>query len=143
LHLLVGEGPHGVAAQPEHSNWGSLAQQRCGDYSAIAADSLRFAQLVFRIGLRIENLYGSALEQRSTDHAPASGLERCALQLVLELSRHAEIGLRLKESSLVRAGDMSNVRLAKSNGRFNKRIEHAVQIEGRAADNLEHVGSGG
>src|SRR5262249_6727250 len=27
--------------------------------------------------------------------------------------------------------------------RFNKCIEHGLQIEGRAADNLEHVGSGG
>ena len=79
--------------------------------------------------MRIENLYGIALEQRSTDQAPAPGFERCALQLVLELCRHPEGRLRLKES-LLRPGDMSNVRLAKSNGRLNQRIKHGPQIEG-------------
>ncbi len=28
-------------------------------------------------------------------------------------------------------------------GAFGKRIEHRLQVEGRAADHLEHVGGGG
>src|SRR5207253_9370168 len=95
------------------------------------------------VGLRIANLYGCALKQRSTDHASAPVLERCALQLILELCRHADGRLRVKETSLLRTGDMSNVRLAKSNGRLNQRIKHRPEIEGRTADDLEHVGGGG
>ena len=36
-----------------------------------------------------------------------------------------------------------NIRLAQSRRRFDQRIEHRLQIEGRAADDLEHVGGGG
>ena len=33
--------------------------------------------------------------------------------------------------------------IAKPSRRLDKRIEHGLQIEGRAADDLEHVGGGG
>src|SRR5262245_11276850 len=35
------------------------------------------------------------------------------------------------------------VRLAKARRRFHECVEHRLQIEGRAADDLEHVGGGG
>ena len=35
------------------------------------------------------------------------------------------------------------VRFAQPHRRLGKRIEHRLQIEGRAADDLEHVGGGG
>src|SRR6516162_757862 len=38
---------------------------------------------------------------------------------------------------------MSKVRLAKSGGRLDQRIQHRLKIESRAADDLEHVGGGG
>src|SRR5262249_11576354 len=37
----------------------------------------------------------------------------------------------------------SHVRVAQSDSRFDKRIKHPLQIEGRAADHFEHVGGGG
>ncbi len=40
-------------------------------------------------------------------------------------------------------GDGSHVRLAQSGGGFHQRVEHRAQIEGRAADDLEHIGGGG
>ena len=39
--------------------------------------------------------------------------------------------------------DRRHVGLAESGGRLNKCIQHRLQIEGRAADDLEHVGGGG
>ena len=41
------------------------------------------------------------------------------------------------------AADVALVGLAKPRRRFDQRIEHGLQIEGRAADYLEHVGGGG
>src|SRR5262249_61257365 len=41
------------------------------------------------------------------------------------------------------ANDTSDIRLAQPRCRLEKRIEHGVQIEGRSADDLEHVGGGG
>jgi len=35
------------------------------------------------------------------------------------------------------------VRVTKSGGRFDQRVEHGLEVEGRAADDLEHVGGGG
>ncbi len=37
---------------------------------------------------------------------------------------------------------MANVRLAQPDSRLDQRIEHRLQIEGRAADDLEYVGGG-
>src|SRR5262249_58947539 len=39
--------------------------------------------------------------------------------------------------------DRGHIRLAKSGGRFDQRLKHRLKIEGRAADDLEHVGGGG
>ena len=35
------------------------------------------------------------------------------------------------------------IRFAKPGGRLDQRVEHRLQIERRAADDLEHVGGGG
>src|SRR5271166_2487839 len=35
------------------------------------------------------------------------------------------------------------VRLAEPSSRLDERIQHALQVEGRAADNLEHIGGRG
>src|SRR5215208_335180 len=37
----------------------------------------------------------------------------------------------------------SHIRFAEPDRRFDKRVEHGLQIEGRAADDLEHVSGGG
>jgi len=38
---------------------------------------------------------------------------------------------------------MSDVCLTKPNGRFDKRVEHRLQIKSRTADDLEHISGGG
>ena len=40
-------------------------------------------------------------------------------------------------------GDHRHIGLAQSGCRLDQRIEYGLQIEGRAADHLEHVGGGG
>jgi hypothetical protein len=34
------------------------------------------------------------------------------------------------------------ISVAQANSRFYERVEHGLQIEGRAADDLEHIGGG-
>jgi len=36
-----------------------------------------------------------------------------------------------------------HISIAQPSGRFHQRVEHGLQIEGRTADDLEHVGGGG
>src|SRR6516165_4680293 len=62
-------------------------------------------------------------------------------KLSFELRGKAEGCRAPKGVAILRKRDMSDVRLANPDGRFDKRVEHGLQIEGRAADDLEHVGS--
>src|SRR5262249_6620697 len=78
-----------------------------------------------------------------TGHGAAPRLEWYALQLILQLGGPAEVCLRLKEPLIVRTRNVSDVGLAKSDRRFDQRIEHHLKIECRPADDLEHVGGGG
>ena len=50
-------------------------------------------------------------------------------------SKAVAVALRLQNDPLVR--------LAELRGRLDQRIQHGLQVERRAADDLEHVGGGG
>ena len=65
-HLLIGEGAYRATLQSQHADGVSLAQQRCGDHAPIVAKFLCFAELIFWIGLCIDDLDGGALKQNST-----------------------------------------------------------------------------
>src|SRR5262249_32070224 len=75
------------------------------------------------------------------ERSPAARYGRCSYKLD-KLLGHSIIGSKLKMQTL-RANDTSHIRLAQSCGRIDQRIEHGLQIEGRAADDLEHIGGGG
>ncbi len=128
--------PNTPIGVPSRSIWGA-------DQAAIAAESLRFAQLVFRIGLRIENLDRCAFEQSSTGHALTPWLEGCLVHLLLELPRKAAVCLDSKNARLVWESDLSHIGLAKADGRLDECVEHCLQIERRSADHLQHVGGRG
>ena len=84
-HLLFGEGAYRATRQSQDADRASLAQQRCGDHAAIAAEFLCFAELVFWICLCIDNLDGGALKDSSTCYATTARFEGYALQLLFEL----------------------------------------------------------
>ena len=104
------------------------------------------------------------LQEGSSGSATTSGIWTDLPSSTTRPTIDAAIRLRLDDSSYVRrdfgrkavAGDVTvelhpraslmaaRVRLAQScAGRLDQRIEHRLQIEGRAADDLEHVGGGG
>src|SRR5262249_12502085 len=128
-----------MARASDHPDRRSLAHQRYAEQGA-AADFLCQPQLVFRIGLRIKNLNSRTLKQSSTGHAAAPRLEWNALHLIIQLGGPAEVGLGLKEPLIVRTRNVSYVGFAKSDRRFDQRVEHGLQIEGRADDRIEPVG---
>ena len=75
------------------------------------------------------------------ERPPAACYGRCGCKLD-ELLGQSIVGGKLKTRTL-RANDSSHIRLAQPGGRLDQRIEHGLQIERRAADDLEHVGGGG
>src|SRR5262249_37056136 len=50
---------------------------------------------------------------------------------------------RVPVDSVFQADDRHHMCFAKSRSGFNQRVEYGLQIEGRAADDLENVGGGG
>src|SRR5215472_13386268 len=60
----------------------------------------------------------------------------------LELGRHY-VRCNLPIAVPARSIDGRHIRLAQPRRRLHQRIEHRLQIEGRSADHLEHVGGGG
>ena len=53
------------------------------------------------------------------------------------------IALRLEDVAFAQMRMAPRLRVAKSHGRLDQRLEHRVQIERRAADDLQHVGGRG
>ena len=72
FHLLVCKRPHRAARHSDYPDRRLFTQQWRTDHGTITAEFLCQAKFVFRIGLRIEDLYGRTLEQSSTGHAAAA-----------------------------------------------------------------------
>src|SRR5499433_1907392 len=132
-----------MTVQREHANWRSFPHEGQRKYRMVLADLLMLDQLVFRIGHRIENLYGRAFEQRAPDGSLASRCIARALGLVLKGGRKLISRLHPKKAVASWASNTPHIGLAQFCRRLDQGIEHSLQIEGRAADDLEHVGGGG
>ncbi len=143
LDLLVGKRPDDAAYECEDSDRGAFAQQRHAEHGVEAAELARFDQTVVRVGLRIEDMDRRLFLQRAADGATAPGPDRRALHQFHQRGRHAVVRLHAKEAIVGRARDVSHVGLAQPHRRFDQRVEHRFEIEGRAADDFQHVGGGG
>src|SRR5262249_37773960 len=97
---------------------------------------------VFRIGQNIGDMNDLAFKQdapryrRSVDSSGVSGDE-------LGVFTREPVARFEVVSFALRSTYGYHVRLAKARCRLNKRVQNGLQIEGRAADDLEHVGGGG
>ena len=76
------------------------------------------------------------------DAEPRSRSNWQMLDMLDELSREA-VGSCAIETPIDLTGDRCPVGIAKLCSRFDERVEHRLQIEGRAADNLKHIGGRG
>ena len=52
------------------------------------------------------------------------------------------VGLRKEEHPVFLPSYRGEVGVTKAASRFNERLQHRLEIEGRAADDLEYVGGG-
>src|SRR5262245_37915578 len=89
------EWTNGMARQPEHADRNSLPEHWSGDHAAIAAKSLQFAHLVFRIGSHIAYLYSCALEHGTTDQGLTSRLKDYPVDFLFELRSKPVVRLGL------------------------------------------------
>src|SRR5262249_32199523 len=101
-----------------------------------------FKERVLGISLDIRDLNCPTLKHGAADDGAATHLERMILHEPLDLGRVTEI-CDLSIYAALLAIDRSHVCIAQPDCRLDERIKHGLQIEGRAADDLEHVGSSG
>ena len=97
---------------------------------------------VIRVGLDIRNVNKPAFEQGAPGGRATRQRDRTLLHEMHEVIRVA-IARREPQHVTVRPDDAGHVRLAQPSGRLDQRVKHRLQIESRAADDLEHVGGRG
>src|SRR6516162_251615 len=82
------------------------------------------------------------LESGARSGSVPSGSKRSAREELSALRGHIESSDQVKELT-IEAEDECLIRLPQPRRRLDERIEHSLQVEGGAADYLEHVGGGG
>ena len=83
-----------------------------------------------------------AFEQSPTGNGPALRHNRHVFDQFNEFRRES-VGLPTEEHPVLLPGDRGLVGVAQPGGRFDERLQHGLEVEGRAADDLEHVGGRG
>ncbi len=86
---------------------------------------------------------GPALSQHATNHRPTGGLNGIAHHALGDFGRKAVVGHVMIKSVITCNPNCGSIGATKPRRRLNKRVEHSLQVEGRATDHLEHVGGSG
>jgi hypothetical protein len=144
LNLLFRERSGGAPRHHENTDRVSFAQHRDTQDGAKTADLLSLGCSVFSIDQHVGNVNSFAFEQRASDQSSPFRLKRIRLHVVEPPRREAiacSMIVRFARTSLARHGN--HIRFAKLRSGLDKCVEYRLQIEGRAADDLEHVGGGG
>ena len=156
-HRLVGEGGHQFdllvrkrlhhgLGHEDHADDLAIAQQWCSEGRPVAADLLCLVPGVLGVGQHIGDVHDPAFKRAAPGDAASIdrdvAAEKEAPDLLMNLGPVAEAGgpMQVVAVTLEQPG---MVGLAQPGDRFHQRIEHGLQIEGRAADHLQHVGGGG
>src|SRR5262249_24755996 len=142
LDLLVGKGLHRSPRQRNDADRATLAQQRHRKRGAKSGSLLNVGVGIFGIGQDIGHVHAVPLHQGAPDDAPAPRLVGHVPEILVEQRRRETVARHVIVSVAFLAGDGGHVRLAELRGRLGKRIEYRLQVEGRAADDLEHIRGG-
>ena len=140
--LLVSERPHFRTGQNQDANRDTLAQHRNGENGAEIAQPLPLQEGVFWISLYVGDMNQSTFEQCAPERQASFGNDWNISDIIHVFGREA-VGLGTIEDSVFLAGNGGLVGIAEPGCRFDKSLQHGLQVEGRPADDLEHVGGGG
>jgi hypothetical protein len=152
-HRLVGEGGHQVnlilrkrshrgSYQRDHTDRGVLSQERHTKHGAEMTKPHSFRQSVFRISVNIGDVNDPGLESSSPRQRSSSDRNWMLFEILFEFARVAVIGGKTIDLAIAQE-KKGAICLAQPGPRFDQRVEHNLEIKGRAADDLEHVGGGG
>src|SRR5262249_29848004 len=142
LDLFVGEWPHRGTQKRDHSDWRTLSQERDAKHGPITRKLDGLAPGIFRVCQNIGDVNLLALKRSSARDRSAVKRNRILLLVFDEFARKSMTGSKMEEIA-TSLEDECKIGVAQPSRRLDQRVEHRLQIESRAADHLEHVGSGG
>ena len=148
-HRLIGEGAdefdlpvgkrfHPKASEDDHASHLALAQQRHAEQGADPTQRNRLGHSVFRIGSQIGDMDDMAFKRGPPGHRRAVGGKRLALNERVE-RRCIGKGCHHSVSIALAGCHPGSLRIAQPCGGFEQCRQHRLQIERRAADDLQHV----
>ena len=103
---------------------------------------LRFCECVLWIAKNVDNLNCFAFERHTTHGGPPPWRDGMTFVKFPEFARIVKVSHTLIDFT-VTTKQQTTFRLAQANSRLDQRIEHALEIERRTADDFEHVGGCG
>ena len=142
LDLLVRERPQRAARQDDHADRSSFPQQWNPEHAAEGRDFLKLGQFIFRIGEDIRNLNRFAFQKRPATDRAAPRRNHDALHVFVKFPGEA-IARRLLVTGARGSKNLRLLRFTQPSRGLQERVEHGLQVEGRAADDLKHVGGRG
>ena len=142
LDLLVRERPYGASYERDDADRISFTQQGNSKDGPKTKRLLHVQIRVFRVRQHVGHMNGLCCRHRSSDDASSPAFVWDGLDILNDVRRVAVDRDQIVSIALL-TRDGGHIRFAKVGRQFGQRIEHRLQIEGRAADDLEHVGGGG
>src|SRR5262249_20162464 len=140
--LLLSERVNLGTRQEHCADRVSVAQQRYAERGAKVPPSLRFDQSELRIGQNVGDVNHSAFQHGSCADRSALKLQ-AKRQHVLQILGLETVDREIFQTTVLNARDVCLFRPTQSCSRLDQSIEYLLQVEGRPADHLEHVGGGG
>lgn len=142
VDLLFRERLHALTSDYDRADRLILAQEGNAERRTLTSHGDRRAQPIFGIGSDVEDLHRTAFEHGTTCNRAPVGTNRVSLQKL-----DVFLGKPYRCSGLIfiafAAHDECHLRFAQPCRRMDQRVEHGLQVEGRAADHLQHIGSRG
>ena len=138
VNLSVGKRQHWFPQQGHNPNHDPVTQQRHAEHGS-GATELGHGQSELRIGHDVGDMNDPRLKHGTSGHGPAV---HCHQPIAEERVVFRSSGVIVGGNSVAIAlaeGDSTPIRIAEPCGSFQQRLQHRLQIEGRAADDLQHV----
>src|SRR5262249_24387683 len=95
-------------------------------------------QGIFWISSDVGDMNRPPFKQCSTEFRSSFRFDCAIFDIIDELLREA-VRLGTVEGSIFFASNLALIGIAELSRRFNERLQHCVEVEGRAADDFEHL----
>src|SRR5215468_5031201 len=119
-----------------------FAQQRNREHGAKASSFLGLTPCVFRISQNIGDSDSPAFLQGPPHYGPTACFNHNALKVVIGVSADAIARRKVIRAGVLLTHNRGHWRLAMSRRRHRQCVEHRLEIETRAANDLEYLGGG-